>query len=179
MCIVFLMLYSAKLSIFVGTPPNEPRSLNIWYHSFSKSSNKRQMLCFIHYTCALTRYVIYHHYTSRGINSYVTQLCPDYEGLELGIGESLLVKAIAQSTGRKPEKIQEDYSKTGDLGTVAEVFIILKCIKSICMAYDILSLEQQTISTDTFCTKASHCTARLQNIERDCTNHWSISKHHH
>lgn len=47
------------------------------------------------------------------------QLCPDYEGLELGIGESLLVKAIGNSTGRSPAKIKEDLKKEGDLGKVA------------------------------------------------------------
>lgn len=71
-----------------------------------------------------------YHYNHTLTNLYIFQLCPDYEGLELGIGESLLVKAIAQSTGRKPEKIQEDYSKTGDLGTVAEVLVIWGCMKN-------------------------------------------------
>ena len=51
----------------------------------------------------------------------VQQLCPDYEGLELGIGESLLMKAVAESTGRTLKVIQKDYHKTGDLGTVAKV----------------------------------------------------------
>jgi hypothetical protein len=49
------------------------------------------------------------------------QLCPDYIGIELGIGESLLVKAIAESTGRATTKIKEDLRKEGDLGKVAMV----------------------------------------------------------
>lgn len=49
------------------------------------------------------------------------QLCPDYAGLELGIGESLLVKAIAESTGRATTKIKDDLRKEGDLGKVAMV----------------------------------------------------------
>lgn len=42
-------------------------------------------------------------------------------GIELGIGESLLVKAIAESTGRAMPKIKEDLKKEGDLGKVAMV----------------------------------------------------------
>ncbi|KAI8139140.1 ATP-dependent DNA ligase [Fennellomyces sp. T-0311] len=49
----------------------------------------------------------------------INKLCPDYEGLELGIGESLLMKAIANSTGHSLKSIQQEYGKTGDLGTVA------------------------------------------------------------
>jgi len=52
---------------------------------------------------------------------FITQLCPDYMGIELGIGESLIIKAIAQSTGRKPADIKADFLKVGDLGLVAEV----------------------------------------------------------
>ncbi|WVF72992.1 hypothetical protein IAT40_007810 [Kwoniella sp. CBS 6097] len=49
----------------------------------------------------------------------INRLCPDYMGIELGIGESLLVKAIAESTGRAATKIKEDLRKEGDLGKVA------------------------------------------------------------
>lgn len=49
----------------------------------------------------------------------INKLCPDYEGLELGIGETLLIKAIAQSTGREIKQIKADYVKCGDLGTIA------------------------------------------------------------
>lgn len=48
------------------------------------------------------------------------QVCPDYEGLELGIGESLLMKAIAKSTGRAMKALKDDYVTIGDLGTVAK-----------------------------------------------------------
>lgn len=50
----------------------------------------------------------------------INRLGPDYEGVELGIGESLIVKAIAQSTGRTPQVIKADLRKVGDLGLVAE-----------------------------------------------------------
>ncbi|WRT70209.1 uncharacterized protein IL334_007204 [Kwoniella shivajii] len=49
----------------------------------------------------------------------INRLCPDYMGIELGIGESLLIKAIAESTGRATTKIKEDLRKEGDLGKVA------------------------------------------------------------
>ncbi|ODN94668.1 DNA ligase 1 [Cryptococcus wingfieldii CBS 7118] len=49
----------------------------------------------------------------------INRLCPDYVGIELGIGESLLVKAIAESTGRAMPKIKADLKNEGDLGKVA------------------------------------------------------------
>ncbi|KAF8945628.1 hypothetical protein BGZ47_002283 [Haplosporangium gracile] len=49
----------------------------------------------------------------------INKLCPEYEGLELGIGESLLLKAIAESTGREMKKIKADYAEIGDLGVIA------------------------------------------------------------
>lgn len=50
----------------------------------------------------------------------INRVCPDYEGLELGIGEGLLVKAIAEATGRSLAQIKKDYQETGDLGMVAK-----------------------------------------------------------
>lgn len=44
---------------------------------------------------------------------------PAYEGLELGIGDSLLVKAISEATGRTNSSVQEAYKAEGDLGDVA------------------------------------------------------------
>ncbi|KAL0951217.1 hypothetical protein HGRIS_007939 [Hohenbuehelia grisea] len=49
----------------------------------------------------------------------INRLSPDYVGIELGIGESLLIKAIAESTGRSLSVIKADLKKEGDLGLVA------------------------------------------------------------
>ncbi|KAI0724588.1 ATP-dependent DNA ligase [Cerioporus squamosus] len=49
----------------------------------------------------------------------INRLCPDYVGIELGIGESLLIKAISESTGRSMATVKADLKKEGDLGLVA------------------------------------------------------------
>ena len=49
------------------------------------------------------------------------QLSPDYVGIELGIGESLLIKAIGESTGRGLSTVKADLKREGDLGLVAMV----------------------------------------------------------
>lgn len=49
----------------------------------------------------------------------IGKLAADYSGIELGIGESLIMKAIGESTGRNLAIIKEDQRKIGDLGLVA------------------------------------------------------------
>ncbi|KAL1991226.1 hypothetical protein VTN49DRAFT_5730 [Thermomyces lanuginosus] len=49
----------------------------------------------------------------------VNKLAADYAGIELGIGESLIMKAIGESTGRSLAVIKSDQNEIGDLGLVA------------------------------------------------------------
>jgi DNA ligase 1 len=49
----------------------------------------------------------------------INKLAPDYSGIELGIGESLIMKAIGESTGRSLATIKQDQKEIGDLGLVA------------------------------------------------------------
>ncbi|KAK4186920.1 hypothetical protein QBC35DRAFT_475055 [Podospora australis] len=49
----------------------------------------------------------------------VNKLAPDYAGIELGIGESLIMKAIGDTTGRSLAIIKQDQKEIGDLGLVA------------------------------------------------------------
>jgi len=51
------------------------------------------------------------------------QLYPDYEGVELGLAEKLLIKAVAQVTGRTEKAVEGDYKKTGDVGTTVEKLV--------------------------------------------------------
>ncbi|KAF2995139.1 hypothetical protein E8E14_002751 [Neopestalotiopsis sp. 37M] len=53
------------------------------------------------------------------VNLMINKLAPDYAGIELGIGESLIMKAIGESTGRSLQVIKADQKDIGDLGLVA------------------------------------------------------------
>jgi len=48
------------------------------------------------------------------------KLRPNFEGVELGIAEKLVMKAMSKSSGIPLKKIEDDYNKGGDLGQTAE-----------------------------------------------------------
>jgi len=50
----------------------------------------------------------------------VNKISPDFEGLELGVGESVLLKAVADSTGHSLQSVKAAYDEKGDLGLVAQ-----------------------------------------------------------
>ena len=47
------------------------------------------------------------------------RVSPAHEGVELGLGDSTLIKALAQATGRKESVIKDNLEEVGDLGIVA------------------------------------------------------------
>jgi len=55
---------------------------------------------------------------------YLTQgkLYPDLIGIEIGIAEKLAIRAVAKATGHSEKEIEEDLTKTGDLGETAQNF---------------------------------------------------------
>uniref|UniRef100_A0A8C4EFH3 DNA ligase n=1 Tax=Dicentrarchus labrax TaxID=13489 RepID=A0A8C4EFH3_DICLA len=67
---------------------------------FQKEVNTNDLLCCV-YLC-------------------LNQLGPAHLGMELGVGETVLMKAVAQATGRQLDKIKAEAQEKGDLGLVAE-----------------------------------------------------------
>lgn len=50
------------------------------------------------------------------------RLYPEYVGIELGVAEKLAIRSLAELAGVPEKIIEQDYRKTGDLGTTAEAF---------------------------------------------------------
>ncbi|GJX25481.1 DNA ligase 1 [Tanacetum coccineum] len=48
------------------------------------------------------------------------RIAPAHEGLELGIGDTSIIKALAEACGAKEDHIKKQYKKLGDLGLVAK-----------------------------------------------------------
>lgn len=51
------------------------------------------------------------------------QLLPSFHGLEIGMSEKLLIRAIALATETPVEEIGQAFKKSGDLGKTAELFV--------------------------------------------------------
>lgn len=47
------------------------------------------------------------------------QLAADFEGIELGVADKLVIRALVQITGLTEEDVTKCYHKTGDLGDAA------------------------------------------------------------
>ena len=45
---------------------------------------------------------------------------PDYEGIEMGIAEKMIIRMISQISNISVDKVYQKYNKIGDLGSVAE-----------------------------------------------------------
>ncbi|HLC45832.1 MAG TPA: ATP-dependent DNA ligase, partial [archaeon] len=51
------------------------------------------------------------------------QVAPPYKGVDLGVGEKLLMNAIAKATGYQRAEIEKMFTDSGDLGLVAEKLV--------------------------------------------------------
>lgn len=56
---------------------------------------------------------------------YLSQgmLAPEYEGIELGMADSLALRAVATATGSSEESVRQHLKASGDLGTTAEALL--------------------------------------------------------
>lgn len=64
---------------------------------------------------------------------YLTQgkLMPDYEGIELGMANKMIVKALSMISGKKESEVNDMFVKEGDLGTVARSISVRKLQNSL------------------------------------------------
>jgi DNA ligase 1 len=51
------------------------------------------------------------------------KIAPDYEGIELGLAEKMVIRAIANSSAVTNEEIYQIYRKAGDLGDTAKIIM--------------------------------------------------------
>ena len=68
------------------------------------------------------------------------KLRPNFEGVELGIAEKLVMRAMSKSSGIPLKKIEGDYNKGGDLGQTAENILQQKIQTT--FASEVITLEK-------------------------------------
>eukprot|EP00758_Cryptobia_borreli_P012887 Tbor_TRINITY_DN5787_c0_g1::TRINITY_DN5787_c0_g1_i1::g.20854::m.20854 len=71
--------------------------------------------------------MMFFHVVKRAPSSLVTvvyltvnKLAPAHEGIELGIGDGLLIKVVGEVCGMTDKQVREEYQKTGDLAEIAQ-----------------------------------------------------------
>lgn len=71
------------------------------------------------------------------------KLRPDYEGIELGIAEKMIIRSLSQASGSETSSILETYRETGDLGDTTRNILSSKKSK----------MERATITVDSVYSK--------------------------
>ncbi|HEY7228428.1 MAG TPA: ATP-dependent DNA ligase, partial [Nitrososphaeraceae archaeon] len=56
---------------------------------------------------------------------------PDYEGIEMGIAEKMIIRIISQISNISSDEVQHKYREIGDLGSVAETILRTKVQKTL------------------------------------------------
>lgn len=59
------------------------------------------------------------------------RIAPQFEGKEIGFGEKLIAEGIAKASGSSRSEVDKAFSKNGDLGTTAEIFLAKKTQSSL------------------------------------------------
>ncbi len=65
-------------------------------------------------------------------------IAPRFKGIDLGVGEKFVIKAIALATGHEPKEINSKFKKSGDLGDIAQE--LLKNKKQSSLSFSELSV---------------------------------------
>src|SRR3989442_14206 len=68
---------------------------------------------------------------------YLTQgrIRPDYEGVELGLAEKMVMRVLAHATGLDDDRIARSWKEKGDLGLVAEQAIVARRPKALAATF--------------------------------------------
>jgi DNA ligase-1 len=70
------------------------------------------------------------------------KLAPDYEGIEIGVAEKLVIRAVHRSTAIEVKRIEEAYRKDGDLGHAVSKLIEQKTQTTL---FDAIEGQSQTV----------------------------------
>ncbi|KCV68015.1 DNA ligase 1 [Fonticula alba] len=103
-------------------PVGSPVPYSALTDTFQAVESTTKRLIITELLCAFFRQVIYRSPEDLIACVYlcINRVAPAFEGVELGLGESILVKAISESTGRTPAAIRTQLASVGDLGTIAQ-----------------------------------------------------------
>ena len=99
------------------------------------------------------------------IVAYLTlgRIGPEYEKIDLGIAEKMLVKAIAETYGVSEFEVTQNFKKKGDIGLVAEYYAGRKSNLTIKKVFDSLWLIEKAKGSGSRDEKISILTELLEN----------------
>lgn len=90
--------------------------------AFDRISEESGRLAIIEILCSVFRTVIAT--TPEDLLAVVylaaNRVAPPHEGVELGIGDATIIKALAEATGRNEAQVRSEYKECGDLGLVSK-----------------------------------------------------------